>query len=133
MNSSDLLAQGFRVWQRFAPQSEGTLIPSLPAARGVYVIRSKQSFGRFIGEADIVYIGSATNKGGLKQRIRQYFHPGPTQWTNRRILDLIKWADDFELSFVECETANNATNMEKRLLDQYYAEHGEFPPQNRRG
>lgn len=132
MKSSDLLREGFATWQRFCPDSERTLIPSLPAAPGVYVIRRKQPFGRFVGETDIAYIGSAASAQGLKGRIRQYFHPGPTQRTNQRILALIERSDDLELSFVERPTADDARNLEKRLLSQYDAEHGELPPLNRR-
>jgi hypothetical protein len=36
------------------------------------------------------------------------------------------------LSFVERPTADDARNLEKRLLSQYDAEHGELPPLNRR-
>ena len=132
MNSSDSLGEGFAAWQRFRPDSEHTLIASLPAAAGVYVIRRRRPFGRFVGETDIAYIGSAASVQGLKGRIRQYFHPGPTQRTNQRIRALIERTDDLELSFVECPSPDDARKLEKRLLSQYDTEHGELPPLNRR-
>jgi hypothetical protein len=58
-----------------------------PREKGVYVIRQTagKPFGRLQGESDLLYIGIAESEGGLRQRLLQYFHPGPTQWTNRRI------------------------------------------------
>jgi len=132
MNSSNLRQQGFTVWYPFCPSMEKRLIASLPSTPGVYVIRSKKLFGRLQGASDIAYIGRAANSNGLKGRIRQYFHPGPTQSTNKRILSLITENSDFELGFNRCLAVAETGLLEDRLLAGYYREHCELPPLNRR-
>ena len=132
MNSNDLAKKGFQIWYRFSKETEQSLISILPISTGVYVIRREHPFGRLFGQSDIFYIGSATNIRGLKGRIRQYFHPGPSQKTNQRILALLESLNDLELSFLECFSPIEAKNLEKILLYLYEDEHGELPPLNRR-
>ena len=131
MKSTDLLPYGLQVWHEFTLQSRQILNSILPPVCGVYVMRYRQPFGRFIGESDIVYIGSATQQNrGLSGRILSYFKPGPTQNTNKRILARLQ-KHDFGLSFVECSDSVSARELERSLLSQYEADHGELPPLNR--
>jgi hypothetical protein len=130
MNSADLSSAGFRQWTRFNRSSEKQLLLIAPQQEGVYAIRRRTPFQRRRGTSDIVYVGSAVNRvGGLQTRCRQYFHPGPTQHTNKRILALCGDCDDFEIAFFIVKPAKG---MESDLLNRYEVEHGELPPENRR-
>jgi hypothetical protein len=71
--------------------------------------------GRLSGGSDILYIGASENKEGLKRRLQQYFNPGPTQRTNRRIKELsAKY--DMEVAWHVC---NSPENCERELLKRY--------------
>jgi len=91
-NESSLLLKGISDWR---PSTEYT-IRQAPTRSGVYVIRMAggRRFGRLRGESDILYIGSTEAKRELRQRLRQYLHPGPTQWTNKRVNEL---AEKYEI------------------------------------
>lgn len=101
-------------------------IMDAPQKSGIYVIRMSggKCFGRLQGETDIVYIGSTKQ---LKRRFYQFLHPGPTQWTNQRINQLLK-KYSFEIAWLEND---NPKIPEHNLLRQFLAEHDEFPPLNR--
>ena len=130
MNSDDLRGRGFVFWTRFNRKSESLVIQTAPEAEGVYAIRRTLPFDRARGGSDILYIGSAFNQvGGLRTRCRQYFHPGSSQSTNKRILALCGDCNDFEISFL---TVKSAKGFESDLLHLYEADHGELPPENRR-
>jgi hypothetical protein len=68
----------------------------------------------------------------LKNRLRQYFHPGPTQSTNIRILNLIGGSSDFEVSVAPTGSVPDTKFLESTLLAAYEAVHGELPPENKR-
>ena len=78
-------------FSRWYPFNEKA-VKNAPKQRGVYVFRKAggKHFGRLQGQSDVMYIGSTEAKGGLKQRLGQYLHPGPTQWTNKRIKKISK-------------------------------------------
>jgi len=103
-------------------------VKKTPKQPGAYVIRKGggQRFGRLRGKSDILYIGSTEAKGGLRQRLRQYLHPGPTQWTNRRINKLLI---KYKMEVAWC-TCNEPGNLEHQLLRRYLKEHDELPPLN---
>src|SRR5208282_4723797 len=130
MKSSDLSQHGFGTWAPFSRLGERALLPTIPAKPGVYVLRRHKEYPRRVGTSDILYIGSATNQQGLKLRIRQYFHPGPTQRTNKRILALVGDCSDFDVSFVVTTSIPEAKILEAALLEAYEIQHGELPPQN---
>ncbi|HLZ71735.1 MAG TPA: hypothetical protein VKV26_17670 [Dehalococcoidia bacterium] len=132
MDSIQLAERGFGNWHGFAPNHEDALVSMLPSQPGVYAIRRRTPICRFIGSSDLAYIGSASNLRGLKGRIRQYFHPGPTQYTNQRIRALIAASPDYEIGYVRTDTAMAAVMLESTLLERYEAEHGELPPLNHR-
>lgn len=110
MNSKDLPKGKFKEWLQFCLKSEQSIMNKLPSETGVYVVRSSKPFGRFIGDPDIVYIGSAKNRGGLKTRVKQFFHPGPTQTTNLRVQKLIERRSDLHLGFTVDERPRNLEN-----------------------
>ena len=127
MNSKQLRQKGFSQWFPFTGHGVG----KVPRQSGVYVLRKAQGvlFGRLRGESDILYIGSTQARGGLKQRLRQYLHPGPTQWTNLRIHELAKKCE-MEVGWCQCDEPRN---IEHQLLQQYLQEHDELPPLNHAG
>lgn len=132
MNSSDLQSDGFTRWWPFSPVQEKVLLARAPRRPGVYAIRRSEPYSRARGVSDLVYIGSAANQQGLQMRLRQYFHPGPTQATNRRILALVRKADDFEVAFVVTLSPAKAKALEAELLERYELDHAELPPMNLR-
>jgi len=127
MNSEQLKQKGFFSWFPFTDHGVG----KAPKQSGVYALRKARGalFGRLRGESDILYIGSTEARGGLKQRLRQYLHPGPTQWTNLRIYQLAK-KHEIEVGWYSC---NEPGNVEHQLLQQYLQEHDELPPLNHAG
>ena len=126
MDSSELslLLKGISDWRPFTEYT----IRQAPTQPGVYVIRMTggQRFGRLRGESDILYIGSTEAKRGLRQRLRQYLHPGPTQWTNKRVNQLAK-KYEMEVAWYPCDEAGN---LEHQLLRRYLEQHDELPPLN---
>ena len=107
---------------------------NLPELPGVYAIR--QTEGRPLshlptGFSDLVYIGSAANQRGLRQRIRHYYHPGPTQLTNNRVNQLVMNSDGFGLSYLVAPDRKAAKVREAALLNRFYHDHGQLPPENR--
>lgn len=84
-------------------------------------------FGRLRGDSDVLYIGSS--ESSLKQRLRFYLHPGPTQITNIRInamLDLY----NVEVTWM---TTDQPQIKESELLQEYFYDHDELPPFNAQG
>ena len=132
MRSDDLAVQGFGKWYPFNKSAKRRLIAALPNKPGVYAVRSCRDYSRCTGSSDILYIGSAANYRGLKNRIGQYFSPGPTQTTNIRILGLVGDSADFEIAFATVPSAREAKPLEASLLALYEKDHFELPPQNRR-
>ena len=126
MDSGNLSQQqkGISTWQPFSQQS----IQKAPRQSGVYIIRmgDGQCFGRLKGASDILYIGSSKAKGGLRQRLMHYFHPGPTQFTNIRINEFMKRYQT-EIAWL---MADEPVSLEHDLLRQYLKDHDEFPPLN---
>jgi hypothetical protein len=123
---------GFVDWQKINRASENDLLRRLPRSHGAYVMRRNAAYARVCDISDILYVGSATNGNGLKGRIRQYFHPGPTQRTNRRILALVGDSDCYEISWKQTESIGEARQLEQDILDTYLANHRELPPENRK-
>jgi len=132
MDSTTLQTRSPISWQRFACDTERAIIAGLPTCPGVYLILFGDFEKRQQGSSDIAYIGSAANQNGLRGRIRQYFHPGPTQSTNlgmkRRLI-----APDcrLRLGFISVSSTAAAKSLESDLLMQFEREHGELPPYNR--
>jgi hypothetical protein len=124
------------VWHdRVAPAGiadERALLRYLPPRKmEVYIFRSVEPVIRLIGSSDILYIGSATNARGLQQRVRQYYHPGPTQRTHQKIKAYLELnAAGVSVGHLVRETAEDALDLERLLLETYYWAHGDLPPLN---
>ncbi len=132
MDSGFLKDHGIRMCARFAIGCERELLEDLPTSFGVYVILLKVSEQRRRGVSDIAYMGRAVNKNGIRGRVRQYFHPGPTQTTNIAMKQRLSAPDcALRLGFVTTPTDAAAKRLESDLLIQFEAEHGELPPYNR--
>ena len=132
MDSNTLSRKGFERWQDFNLKAEAILSSGLPTSNGVFVIRNDTPFGRFVGESDIVYIGSASNENGLRGRILQYFNPEPTQGTNKRINGILHSRPGLKISYVLKPSTEDANALESSLLKEYERQHGELPPANRK-
>ncbi len=132
MKSSDLSKYGLTSWTVFSLAAEKALLALTPERPGVYVLRCCREYQRVNGSSDILYVGSATNAQGLRTRIRQYFHPGPTQTTNKRIRALVGDCSDFEVAFVQTASIPEAKMLEALILEAYERDHRELPPQNLR-
>jgi hypothetical protein len=111
-------------WLPFEKQT----VAEAPREDGVYILRQAggKLFGRLRGSSDILYVGSSTCKGGLRQRLSHYFHPGPTQWTNLRIN---RYLGKYMMEVVWLPTSN-PLNLEHKLLTRYIEDHDEQPPFN---
>ena len=140
-NSEDLEMWGFSEWHRLSFDNEEKLLKKLPLKTGIYAIKSDKPFGGFIENSDIVYIGSSREKKrGIRGRISQYFHPGPTQKTAKRINEkIIEYPNEFKISFLvkkvkkakKVKKSNQVLSFENKLLTEYEEDHGELPPFNR--
>ena len=120
-------------WMAFNRRGKDELLTKISSEFGVYVVRSLTSLRRRVGESDIVYIGSACNQNGLRGRIAQYFSPGPTQITNKRILALVGDSGDYEIGWSVAASKSRAVGLEQELLERLFSDHGERPPQNLKG
>jgi hypothetical protein len=132
MDSGELTRRGFGRWLAFSEASAEALLFAMPTSPGVYCIRSvRERFASASGDTDILYIGCAAGSGGLAQRVRQYFHPGPTQWTNKRIRTRCCRNADYEIGFLECANGAAAQQLESELLHGFLRQHHQLPPENR--
>ncbi len=121
MLSKDL-GQQFSLWTDLVDDA----LPDVIQEPGVYVFRLKggTTFGRLKGTSDILYIGQTEN--ALRNRIRQYLHPGPTQWTNKRVNEFM---NRYLLEFAWAKDGNPRAK-EHELLRSYLRDHDELPPLN---
>ncbi|MDA8054347.1 MAG: GIY-YIG nuclease family protein [Thermoplasmatales archaeon] len=112
------------------PYSFDFAYKSAPENAGVYFLRLRmgRSFSRIKGETDIVYIGSS---GNLKKRLRQYAHPGRSQWTNLKVNWFVKnYGHDSEFYWREYKNKDESETEEWKLLRNYEKDHHEKPPLN---
>ncbi len=132
MDAIDLTNKGFGKWASFSAASEREILSGLPTAPGVYAILLCQSQACGRASSEIAYVGRAVNQGGLRGRVRQYFHPGPTQSTNiamkQRLFDP---SLALRLGFIVTTTTAAAKRLESDLLIEFEAQHRQLPPYNR--
>lgn len=84
-------------------------------------------------DQEVLYIGKADGKKGLRQRLKQYMNYGWDHATNHkggRAIWQIEDAGLLLLAFEECE---DAEAREKQLLADYKAKNGSYPLANWRG
>ena len=132
MDSTSLTDRDIGEWSEFSRSSERSLLIRLPSSPGVYVVLFERLQERCFGASDVAYIGKATNKNGLRGRVRQYFHPGPTQSTNIAMKERL-WEPScsLRLGFTVSASEVDAECLESELLILFESEHGELPPFNR--
>jgi len=120
------ICKGVSEWHPFNKET----VKSAPKQSGIYIFRMAQSkcFSRLKGETDILYIGSAEGKHGLRGRLQQYLRSRPKQ-TNKRIHAMTK-KYDMEIAWCLC---GEAGNLELQLLRRYFDDHDELPPLNHAG
>ena len=133
MTSDSLHVLGIRNWITFSRVAKSDLLKKVPRTFGVYVIRKSTAVERVRGASDIVYVGSACNQRGLKGRLSQYFNPGPSQTTNKRIIEIIGESEEYQIGWCELVAKSDALAFKRRLLERFVEEHGERPPQNLKG
>lgn len=126
MTAKRLVAEGFCPPLVFSSSEESFLMLNLPRTPGVYVLAEDC-------DSEIRYIGCAANEKGLQQRIRQYFHPGPTQRTNRRINALLQAGGRYLISYRTAPSRHDAQCWESDLLFRFEKTHGRLPLWNRQG
>jgi hypothetical protein len=132
MNADDLVTHGFGNWEPFSATVERDLLLRIPTTYGVYVVVLPVAQSLRRGCSDVGYIGRAVYQTGLRGRVRQYFHPGPTQSTNRAMRERL---DDVTLQLrIGCKattTESAARRLESDLLLEFESQHGQLPPFNR--
>lgn len=132
MDSASLQDRGIGAWVAFACTTELEVLAALPPSPGVYVILLGAPEQRRRGASDIAYIGKATNQNGLRGRVLQYFHPGPTQSTNIAMNQRLFAAGcALRVGFIVGDSVSVATRLESDLLLKFEDEHLELPPYNR--
>jgi hypothetical protein len=118
------ICKGISEWHPFNKEN----VKSVPEQHGIYILRMARGeyFSRLKGKTDILYVGSAEGKRGLRGRLQQYYSPGPTQWTNKRIRAMTK-KYNMEIAW---RPYAEAGNLELQLLRRYFEDHDELPPLN---
>lgn len=132
MTSSDLRTEGIVSWCRFTPDRQSEVLRKAPLDYGVIVVRKTTPESRLRGESDIIFVGTAANDKGIRQRINEFFSPGPSQTTHHRVLALIQDSGEYEIGWCVLRTKVEAAPLKRRLLERFFQEHGELPPQNLR-
>src|SRR6266581_5876214 len=115
MNRANLQTLAFLGWLPLGLAEEDRLMGALPSCFGVYAFVFPEQQVRRTGTSDIAYIGSAKNQGGLRHRIRGYFHPG---YDNRTNIRMQQHMGDNPVLFVGyCDTGSDrAKLLESDLL-----------------
>ena len=132
VDSTRLLKLGFHKWEAF----EKTTIATAPENKGVYAFRGLSSLNLITGSSDITYIGRAMSdrKGAyhnIRHSLREYLHPGrgsKGNKTKQRVGERAP-AEGWQVSWMPTPSPDR---MECHLLRQFYHDHGQLPPENKR-
>ena len=84
-------------------------------------------------DQNILYIGKADGKKGLRQRLKQYMNYGWDKATNHKGGRAIWQIEDTGLLLLAFEECKDARAREKQLLADYKAKNGSYPLANWRG
>ena len=82
---------------------------------------------------EVLYIGKADGKKGLRQRLKQYMNYGWNNATNHKGGRAIWQIEDAGLLLLAYEECEDGRIREKQLLADYKAENGCYPLANWRG
>ena len=111
-------------WSVWLPLDRITVQDSVPLAPGVYQVRP-------VGASSAAYIGSATGKGGLRQRIGQRVSD-PLRYLSVFEKQLVLIGLTLEFRCARAATPELAKAWESRLLSEYKLSHGgKLPPGNK--
>lgn len=99
----------------------------------LYDIKTLEDKYTNVQNKDILYIGKAGGKGGLKKRLLQYIKSGYKKYNNHRggrAIWQIEKCDELIVDFYCCD---NCEEEEKRLLKEYKEHNKTYPLANWRG
>ncbi len=153
MDSQDLRGEGLDGWYPFNhPQFPcassytfgGTLLDDsgyypwllarIPARPGVYLVRALEPIGRWLGFSDILYVGRATGRRGLRGRLAGYVRS--RLWQGRSPIwdawEMMSGYEAFEIGWFVTQIQAEATWLERELMARYERALGELPPLNSR-
>lgn len=82
---------------------------------------------------EVLYIGKADGKKGLRQRLKQYMNYGWNNAANHKGGRAVWQIEDAGLLLLAYEECEDARAREKQLLADYKAENGSYPLANWRG
>ncbi len=116
-----LVPKGMNV--RFLDKSYNSVIPSYDAEQ------LAEKYLKCV-DKEILYIGKAEGKNGLRQRLFQYVKSGWYSGKNHRGGRAIWQVEDAGLLLVIYETCDNAAALERQLLDEYKERNGCLPLAN---
>ena len=102
---------------------------------GVYVVKTKQRFGRLVRKSDIILIGKSSASGGVRGRVRKLLQSTvsakkKSAHVARDRLLVLRNRPSLSLSLMWYKT-DFPEALEGKLLRQYHREHLELPPLNR--
>jgi len=103
-----------------------------PREPGIYVFRLQKKFGRPRGETEILYIGRTQRD--LRETIRHYVNPGPSQKTNKRIHDLLckdTYKGKVEIGWC-IRQKEEVKKLKRDFLDEFEKLYGRLPRWNLR-
>jgi len=86
-----------------------------------------------LADKEILYIGKADGKKGLRQRLRQYMDHGWKNASNHKGGRAVWQIEDAGSLLLAYEVCENAGVREKQLLAEYKAKNGNYPLANWRG
>ena len=111
-------------WSSWLPLNKESIKNLVPQTPGVYQIRP-------FGAESSAYIGSATGRGGLKQRIGQRVS-NPLRYLSVFEKRLTQIGLQLEFCFSETNNADIAKDCESQLLNEYkMRRNGKLPPGNK--
>ena len=111
-------------WSSWLPLNRDSIQNSVPPSFGVYQVCP-------IGATSAAYIGSATGRAGLQQRIGQRVSD-PLRFLSGFEKQLTQIGFRLQFCYVEADTTELAKNWESQLIGDYKLRHnGKLPPGNK--
>lgn len=101
----------------------------IPKQSGVYTIFHEKILTHIIGESDIVYIGKSDED--LQKRLKEYFNPGPSQETNKKINRFLRIKGKKWILVIPVVNKAEARDFENELLKKFRNDHLTLPPLNK--
>jgi hypothetical protein len=121
MTSGDIGA--IKIWVDWSDQA----VKHAATDMGVYVFRFKdgRTIPRLLRESDILLIGKAVKRSGIKSRLRDHLKRNfPLERIAREVASV-------EVGWKPCASEHEACLSESELIAHYERDHAELPPLNR--